>query len=161
MRAKEIIGKQYRLLPPDEVLQKLNRDLIEQALAENPFITMIYGLLNFCDGTLRYARAGHPHPIYLPRDGEPQTWPGTGSLLGVFETEFPPQTRQLRPGDQLLLYTDGWDTSGAASIEKLTAAASHHRGLPIADCVAQLAQDLLGQSSQPDDFTLLGLEMVG
>jgi len=32
IRAKEISGRSYRLVPPDDVLQKLNRDLIEQAL---------------------------------------------------------------------------------------------------------------------------------
>src|SRR5207237_2111537 len=32
VRAKEISGQSYRLVPPDEVLAKLNRDLIEQAL---------------------------------------------------------------------------------------------------------------------------------
>src|SRR5438445_13846268 len=131
VRAKEIVVQQYRLVPPDEVLQRLNRDLIDQALAENPFITMIYGLLNFRDGRLRFARAGHPHPVYLPRQGEPQTWQVSGSLLGVFETDFPLQTRELRPGDKRLLCTDGWDTgslTGApAGTEKLLAAAAAHR----------------------------------
>src|SRR5439155_2256057 len=107
----------------------------------------------------------HPPPIYLPRDGEPQPWSGSGSLLGVFETEFPQQTCQLRPGDQLLLYTDGWDAAAATAdptgIDRLLAVAARHRGRPIAEYVQQLAQDLLGQSSQPDDFTVLGLEMTG
>ena len=47
VRAKEIMGQQYRLVPPGEVLKRLNRDLIDQALSENPFITMVYMLLNF------------------------------------------------------------------------------------------------------------------
>src|SRR5262249_18056272 len=49
VRAKEITGRDYRLLPPGEVLSRLNRDLVEQALSENPFITMVYALLNFRD----------------------------------------------------------------------------------------------------------------
>src|SRR6202030_3840730 len=40
VRAKEISGQQYRLVPPGEVLQRLNRDLIQQELSDNPFITM-------------------------------------------------------------------------------------------------------------------------
>ncbi len=44
--AKEITGKDYRLVPPNEVLERLNRELIDQALSEKPFITMAYVLYN-------------------------------------------------------------------------------------------------------------------
>src|SRR5262245_33460466 len=36
VRAKEIYGQTYRLVPPGEVLKRLNQDMIEQALSENP-----------------------------------------------------------------------------------------------------------------------------
>ena len=56
-------SKQFNdLNPPDEVLLRLNRDLIEQQLSENPFISMVYALFNHQDGTLQFARAGHPPP---------------------------------------------------------------------------------------------------
>src|SRR5262249_45945416 len=99
VRAKEIFGNQYRLLPPGEVLKRLNADLVEQALAEHPFITMAYALVNVSDGTFRFARAGHPYPLYIPREGEPQFWKLPGSLLGVFDTAFPDQAHELLPGD--------------------------------------------------------------
>src|SRR6266550_3551542 len=44
VHAKEVFGQQYRLVPPGEVLQRLNRDLIDQALSDTPFITMVYAL---------------------------------------------------------------------------------------------------------------------
>src|SRR5207342_902861 len=56
VRAKEITGQTYRLVPPAEVLQRLNRDLIEQALADMPFITMVYALFDHAEGTLRFSR---------------------------------------------------------------------------------------------------------
>src|SRR5262249_19611318 len=74
VRAKDVIGPQSRLVPPGEVLQRLNRELIAQALSEAPFITMVYALLDHRPGTLQFARAGHPHPLYLPREGPPQLW---------------------------------------------------------------------------------------
>src|SRR5205823_2044728 len=46
VRPKEVFGTDYRLVPPGEVLNRLNKDLIDQQLSENPFITMAYGLLN-------------------------------------------------------------------------------------------------------------------
>src|SRR5258708_1243834 len=60
VRAKEVFGKQYRLVPPGEVMDKLNKELIDQQLSENPFITMAYGLYNHRDATIQYPRAGHP-----------------------------------------------------------------------------------------------------
>src|SRR5262249_46592310 len=33
VRTKEISGREYRILPPDEVLQNLNRDMLDQVLA--------------------------------------------------------------------------------------------------------------------------------
>jgi phosphoserine phosphatase RsbU/P len=165
VRAKEIFGHQYRLLPPGEVLQRLNRDLVEQALSEQPFITMVYVLLNFKDGTLSFARAGHPHPLYVPRDGEPRLWQVAGSLLGVFETAFPVQAQRLQPGDKVLLYSDGIDNARfeghPPGLDSLLACAARHRDLPVQEFLAGVARDLFGQASPEDDLTLLGLEMLG
>jgi len=165
IRAKEIFGQQYRLVSPGEVLQRLNQDLIEHAQSENPFITMVYMLFNHRDGTLSFARAGHPYPLYLPQDGDPQFWQVAGSLLGVFDTEFAVQQHPLRPGDKLLLYTDGVEAASfegrPPGSERLLACAARHRELPLQDFVDRLARDLVSQAKEPDDLTLLGLEMLG
>lgn len=164
VRAKEIFGKQYRLVPPPEVLQRLNRDLIEQALSEHPFITMVYVLLNFKDGTLTFARAGHPYPLYVPREGAPQLWQVAGSLLGVFETVFPAQTQRLQPGDKVLLYSDGIDGAHfegqPPGVDSLVACAARHRALPVQDFLTAVARDLFGESDPDDDLTLFGLEVL-
>lgn len=162
VRAKEIFGQHYRLLSPEEVLTWLNRDMLEQGLSETPFITMVYALLDCRTLTLRFARAGHPHPVYVPREGPPCLWEVRGSLLGVFETEFISQTRQLYSGDKLLLYTDGVETSngpGNESTTRLLDCAARHQSLPVQQFLERLAADLLGRQPWPDDFTLLGLEV--
>lgn len=163
VKTKEVNGQKYRLVPPGEVLQRLNRDLIEQQLSENPFITMAYGLLNHEAGTIQIARAGHPYPLYLPRDGEPVLWRQDGLLLGVFDAHFVERTYRLHAGDKLLIYTDGVDTArfedkeaGSASLQ---ACAARHRDLPIQAFVQALARDLFGGDAQPDDLTLLGIEV--
>lgn len=164
VRAKEISGQSYRLVPPDEVLAKLNRDLVEQALSDAPFITMAYALYNRADGTLTFARAGHPHPLYLPAEGAPQLWPLEGSLLGVFATQYRVRTERLKPGDKLLLYTDGVDGAAFADrpvgVPSLLAAAERFRDRPIGELVERLAHDLFTQSRQGDDLTILGMEVV-
>jgi CheY-like chemotaxis protein len=164
IKVKEISGNSYRLVPPGEVLQRLNRDLIEQSLSDNPFITMAYVLFNYTDGTLQFSRAGHPFPLHLPYDGPPRLWQSDGTLLGVFDTVYSLHTRQLRPRDKLLLYTDGIDvatfgdhTPGAPS---LLACADEFRDLPIHELVPRLAGELFKTGKQKDDLTLLGMEVL-
>jgi serine phosphatase RsbU (regulator of sigma subunit) len=163
VRTKEVFGQQYRLIPPDEVLYRLNRDMIEQQLSERPFITMGYALCNHQDGTLQFARAGHPYPLYVPREGELQFWRQEGLLLGVVDARFPSQAYRVRPGDKLLLYSDGVDHAtfedNPPGGESLLACAERHRHLPVQDFVARLTRDLFGAAAQPDDLTLLGVEM--
>jgi sigma-B regulation protein RsbU (phosphoserine phosphatase) len=164
VKAKEIFGKQYRLVPPSEVLQRLNRDMIEQELSENPFITMVYVLLNHTDGTLQFARSGHPYPLYLPCDGPPALWQVEGSLLGVFDTQFPTRTHRLRPGDKVLLYTDGTDRArfgdAPMGVKSVLAWATQRRERPIGELVERLSLELFAHGEQKDDLTVLGLEMM-
>jgi sigma-B regulation protein RsbU (phosphoserine phosphatase) len=163
VRAKDIVGQSYRLVPPDEVLHRLNHDFIDQALSDTPFITMVYGLLDFREGILNFSRAGHPYPLYVPRDGPPVFWQMEGSILGVFATQYRLRTHQLRPGDKVLFYTDGFDAAGFADhplgAPSLLAAAAHFRDLPIDQFIQRLALDLFGSTKQNDDLTLLGLEI--
>src|SRR6185437_15979976 len=107
VRAKEVFGQHYRLVPPEEVLQRLNKDLIDQHLSEHPFITMVYALYNHEEGTFRFARAGHPYPLHVPREGEPAFWRQEGLLLGVVDAAFPARTYAVKPGDKVLLCSDG------------------------------------------------------
>ncbi len=163
VQPKEVTGARYRLVPPGELLARLNRELIEQKLAQMPFITMIYGLLDCRDGRLRFARAAHPHPVYLPRRGAPDQWRSSGALLGVFESEYADEQRQLHPGDKLLLFTDGLahPASGSADpADSLLPVLAEHRDQPIAALVEKVSHDLLTQHPQHDDFTLLGVEIL-
>ncbi len=164
VRAKEIIGSSYRLTPTNEVLQKLNHDLIAQQLSDLPFITMVYVLFNFAEGTLHFSRAGHPYPIYVPKDGPAELWQIEGSLLGVFETQYRIRTQSMKPGDKLLLYTDGMDAASfgtqAPGQPSLLAAVEAFRSLPIDEFVGRLSSDLFMQSRQNDDLTVLGMELL-
>ncbi|HWG43017.1 MAG TPA: SpoIIE family protein phosphatase [Gemmataceae bacterium] len=163
VRAKEVFGQHYRLVPPEEVLQRLNKDLIDQHLSEHPFITMVYALYNHEEGTFRFARAGHPYPLHVPREGEPAFWRQEGLLLGVVDAAFPARTYAVKPGDKVLLCSDGIDTGRfeghAPGADSLLACAARHRALPIQNFVDRLARDLFGASEQPDDLTLLGMEV--
>jgi sigma-B regulation protein RsbU (phosphoserine phosphatase) len=159
LMTKEILGRSYRLVPPGEVLDRLNRELVNLSLPEPPFVTMVFVQLNCRDGTLTFARAAHPHPLYVPVEGEPTYWHAAGTLLGVFESEFPVQQKQLMPGDRLILFSDGVHppTTGPGSLhDPLVESAKRHRHLTVQPFVDSVSRDLLEESRHPEDFTLLG-----
>jgi sigma-B regulation protein RsbU (phosphoserine phosphatase) len=164
VQAKEVFGREYRLVPPEEVLHRLNKELLDQHLAEHPFITMAYALYNHRDGVFRFARAGHPYPLYVPRVSEPVLWRQEGLLLGVTDASFTARDYRLNPGDKVLFYSDGIDTgrfeNHPPGSDSLLACAARHRHLSIQAFVDRLARDLFGGKDRPDDLTLLGLEVL-
>jgi len=158
---KEIVGRSYRLVPPGEVLERLNRELVNLSLPEPPFVTMLYAQLNCRDGALTFARAAHPHPLYLPFDGEPTYWHAAGTLLGVFDSEFPLQQKQLRHGDKVVLFSDGVHppAAGPGSLhDPLVDSIKRHRQLAVQPFVDSVARDLLEESRHAEDFTLMAVE---
>lgn len=163
MKTKEVSDGHYRLVPPEEVLRHLNKTLLDLHLSEQLFLTIAYALYNHRESTFRFARAGHPCPLYVPRQGEPTFWRQEGVLLGVVDAVFPGRTYSVEPGDKVLLYSDGIDSGRFADhppgADSLLACAAHHRRLPIGDFVERLARDLFGSGAAPDDLTLLGLEV--
>ena len=163
LKMKEITGRSYRLVPPNEVLAGLNRELVSLGMAEPPFITMTYMQLNCRDGAVSFARAAHPMPLYVPANGTPEYWASPGALLGVFDGEFPLQNRQLHPGDKILLVSDGVHIPDAsvAGGDLLLQTAGKYSGHPLAMFVDDLTRELLEQSRNTEDFTILGIEFMG
>jgi sigma-B regulation protein RsbU (phosphoserine phosphatase) len=163
LRPKEITGNSYRLFPPEEILAQLNRELLGLGLSDPPFVTMVWLGLDTRDGSLTFSRAAHPHPLSVPREGELEYWHSPGTLLGVFEADFPAQKKELRPGDKILLFSDGVNPSqGGTGVsgDALWEAATRHRELPIDAFVEQVGKDILPQSKSEEDFTLLGVEYL-
>jgi sigma-B regulation protein RsbU (phosphoserine phosphatase) len=165
LHLKEVRGRKYQLVAPGDVLQRLNRGLIEQQLSENPFITMAYALLNHEEGILQFARAGQPCPLLIPRRGESRYLQVEGSFLGVYDTQFATAVHPLRSGDKLLLFSDGVDAAqfsdNSAGNASVLACTARHRDLPIQEFIELLGRDLFSQGGRTDDLTLLGVELCG
>lgn len=155
---KEVSGTTYRLLPPDEVLRRLSRSLAGLGAPDPPLVRLTYGLLNARTGSLAYCCAGHTPPLHLPRAGEATLWHAFGPMLGTADLTFPTHMVQLTAGDRVLLFTDGLHGTTPDTHAELLAAAANRRDLPLPSLVECLTQDLLTQTPEPDDFTMLGLE---
>ena len=93
---------------PAEALERTNRILVDE-IRSGLFITAIAGVLDVTTGRLRMANAGHEPPLMVPADGGPiDAIEGGGVLLGAFRSLGAPELDvRLRPGDMLVLYTDG------------------------------------------------------
>ena len=108
MLTKVIDDGRYRIVPPSEALAALNDSLAGQELPNCQFATVCYGIINYETLQLTVARGGHPYPIHVLQDGTPQEVKSEGGLLGVFAGQQYPCTQvQLKPGDKLVVYSDG------------------------------------------------------
>lgn len=159
-----------RLLAPDETLSRLNRLLVKQALPNCQFVTAWYGLLNHRNHRLRFARAGHPYPLLLGRDGSVTELQSGGGLLGILAEEtFETGEVPLRPGDKIVIYSDGLECSfpppNSATTTSFSPIAhfSSFAASSIAELITQLERQIVQESgslSPQDDVTILGLEIL-
>ncbi len=89
-----------------EVIRRLNLMLCRDTKV-GEFVTLFYGVYDANTRRLTYCNAGHPPPMLL-RDGVVSELSAENMVLGVSETEeYRQSVLDLRPGDTLLIYTDG------------------------------------------------------
>ena len=88
--------------------------LVNEILVEQPRLAPVTLVCVLIDGSrMTVAAAGHPPPL-LRRAGKVVELGPTGILLGAVGNQtFREETVEIRPGDTVLLYTDGvTDTPG-------------------------------------------------
>ena len=99
---------------PDLFVSELNSSLQGMLARTNNlvFVTAIYLVVDAARAEVRFANAGHPHPLHLRRQtGDVATLiapHGPGPALGMIPNEnYELGTARLQPGDSLLVFTDG------------------------------------------------------
>jgi serine phosphatase RsbU (regulator of sigma subunit) len=95
-------------VPPERFLVEANRYLLEQHWAEG-FATAIYLRVDLDTGAYRVENAGHPPMAHFDSgSGRWEMSPSHGPLLGVLgQVGYDADMGTVRPGDALLLLTDG------------------------------------------------------
>jgi sigma-B regulation protein RsbU (phosphoserine phosphatase) len=167
-RAKTLFATLARHEPDlGRVLAEVNHGLCADNEAAM-FATLFAGTVDLDTGELRYAVGGHEPSILIPASGEAARIVPVdgGPALGLQpEAAFPTIPSALRPGDALVLYTDGVteaeaEQGGFFTDERLLELLSGARNVSaavIADRVLGAVREFAGKAPQSDDITVLAL----
>jgi serine phosphatase RsbU (regulator of sigma subunit) len=93
---------------PDPTAVLAGMDRVFDALHLEQLVTMVYAVADPAADRLGVINAGHPPPVLLAADGRIEVLEHPSTLiLGVGGGRREVRSAELRPGDRLLLYTDG------------------------------------------------------
>jgi sigma-B regulation protein RsbU (phosphoserine phosphatase) len=149
------------------LMQRLNHGLFRRAI-EARFLTSFYGILGK-DGSLTYCNAGHNAPLLVSDSGIRRLETG-GVVLGLFEhASYEEETVQLKPGDLIVLFSDGVTEAMNADNEEFTderliACANAQRGQPPQEVMDALLADVhtfCAGATQSDDVTVVMVRYNG
>jgi sigma-B regulation protein RsbU (phosphoserine phosphatase) len=163
-------GIAEKSLSPSEILDRCNLELCG-GNDSMMFVTLFCGILDLRSGLLRYSNAGHEHPFILRRESPPEELcVPEGFLLGVNEEAvYRTMEIELKPGDRLIVYTDGvteaLNSAGQLySHDKLIAEFQACGSLSADAIVSRILESVKTFSSgvpQTDDITLLAVSLTG
>jgi len=156
------MSREFKIL---RTFERLNQ-IVSRGSLTSRFVSLFYGELED-NGNLIFVNGGHPFPLHIRPDGEVRRLRRGGVVLGpipdaVYERGF----TRLRPGDMLVLYSDGIaETEGHAGKEleefgerRLIEAAIEHRDLPAREMVDAIFSEVRRfdvTDQQQDDRTLV------
>lgn len=142
--------------PPDRLVGWLN-DLVWHVAPEHT-ASVIAGYFDPAERVLTWAQAGHPPPVLVRGAWALPLDPPAGILLGAGKDRYHLATLQLRPGDLLLLYSDGLverrDRSLDEGVARLVSAV---RGSTDPERLIAVALDALGPTHTDDDTCVVAL----
>ena len=136
---------------PGKILSQLNQTLLED-LPTGKFVTMIYAVLDACTREITVASAGHLRPMLI--NGECSfVEVDTGLPLGLAASSYPEHTMVLKPGTQLLFYTDGITEAMNHDDEEYGAGRLVEHFLRPGACVDELIEEIrrFGHGSDHED----------
>ncbi len=146
-----------------EQVRAANEALIDNAADRAAFVTGIVSRLDLRTGVLDIVNAGHP-AVLLVRDGavRPLALPVNRPFGVLRDKAFRAAQLSLRPGDRLLLLTDGMLERGSAAID-LPARLPRMSALHPREAVRELGDVVLKVAGPtlPDDACVLILDWHG
>jgi sigma-B regulation protein RsbU (phosphoserine phosphatase) len=152
---------------PRELCRRLNRILCE-ITPVGKFVSFFYAVLDSKVNRLTYCNAGHNPPVLVRANGAASELNAAGAVLGQFpDWVYEQSDVQLRPGDTLMMFTDGLveasnDDHDEFGEEGLTRVALENRGASagkLEKLLTQAASEHCGGRFQ-DDASMIVLRAV-
>jgi phosphoserine phosphatase RsbU/P len=155
---------------PSMILATLNQALLDWLTDDPRFLSAIYATVRptAAGASVQVSSAGHPLALVRRADGRTQTFGRPGTLLGVVpDPELYDARTSLRPGDSLILFTDGVtearrfadrDLFGDDRLRGLVAGLAGLPAAGMADAI-QKAVEVFGGGEISDDTVVLILQV--
>ena len=152
---------------PSLILSALNQALLNGPADAPPFLTAIYATVWQASGgaTVQISAAGHPLALLRRADGRVRELGRPGTLLGLLPApELRDSRGLLRPGDSLILFTDGVtearspvrrDLFGEDRLRSLVAGAGNRPAGAMAAAIQQAALAFAGGFAGDDAVVLV------
>jgi len=150
-----------------ESMLEVNRSLCHNN-ESNMFVTMFIGILNIHTGHLEYVNAGHDAPLIANHEEEFSVLSGPRNMiLGIHEaTMYNIGTASIKPGDTLIIYTDGVteaenNLGELYSLNRFKSLLSKCERSNVKSIIDRLLQDIqqhVDSINQSDDITVLALQ---
>jgi len=157
----------YRIASPIEVCDSLDKEYPIERF--DKYFTLVYLICDVRNKTIKYCNAAHPPPVLLREDGSLELLDKGGTIIGMGGImPFEEDTKEFRPGDKIVLYTDGvTETENLRGefygVERFHATLQESRRRSIDDLLDDLLNDLSAFADGArllDDVTLLGIEFT-
>jgi serine phosphatase RsbU (regulator of sigma subunit) len=143
---------------PDAVLAGMDR--VFDALHLEQLVTMVYAVADPSLDQLQVINAGHPPPVLIAADGQIELLDHPSTLiLGVGGGTRAVRSAEFRPGDRLLLYTDGLverrGEDADTAVARLITALKTARTEPLDAWLSAIVEELRDPTRDDDVAALL------
>jgi serine phosphatase RsbU (regulator of sigma subunit) len=153
---------------PGTVLSKVNA-ILSRDNTEGMFVTIFYAVLDLETGRLAFSSAGHDDALLLSSNAC-EALHYMGPAIALFEgAEYPTATRNLAPGDTMILLTDGiteaFNIDGRVfNADRVASSVSRRHYASAVELVESLSDEVTRFSEgteQSDDITCIAMRFKG
>jgi serine phosphatase RsbU (regulator of sigma subunit) len=153
---------------PCEAMARINRTVC-QNVPTNKYVTFCMARLDPQAGRLSYVNAGHNPPLLVRAGGGIEKLSEGGMVLGLFDSvPYTEGAAELRPGDALVLYSDGvtetfdaqGDEFGEERLVELLVRLRHVDAAGLENAILNEIESFGGGLKATDDRTLVVLKRL-